>query len=286
MTCPPVSDIEYVPTFTSDGTSSPIPNTGASICGSGVGVIRLTQKVPVTVRLAVKDEQGNLFVTTDSVTGKLTVRDMANKPAKVTVSSAVYTDGKVTFNIPGITQPGIYDASVTLYAAGVPKASTRYWVEVAATMDWINCNLPLTISEVRMEVRDQCGEQNALFDALKFSDDQVVWAIRKPIDEFNSTGQPETAYTPATFPGQWRSQWVTSAAGYLMRVASIGDDRDGLTYSAGGVQINDKDVSFVAKMSQQLIEEWRAWVRSKKVEINADQAWGTQGSDYGSGVWY
>lgn len=286
MTCPPVSDIEYVPTFTSDGTSNPVPNTGMSTCGSGVGVIRLTQKVPATVRLAIKDEQGNLFTTDEAVTGKLTVRDMANRPPKVTVSSDVYTSGKVTFNIPSITTPGIYEASATLYSGDVPKASTRYWVEVVASMDWINCNLPLTISEVRMAVRDQCGEQNILFDSLKFSDDQVVWAIRRPIDEFNSTGQPETAYTPTTFPGQWRSHWVTGAAGYLMRVASIGDDRDGLTYSAGGVQINDKDVSFVLKMSQQLIEEWRAWVRSKKVEINVGQAWGTQGSDYGSGGWY
>ena len=68
-------------------------------------------------------------------------------------------------------------------------------------------------------------------------------------------------------------------------MASIGDDRDGLQYQAGGVSVDDKNISFVAKMSQTLLEEWRLWMRSKKVEINVEGAWGTLGSDYGSGSW-
>lgn len=306
--CLPIVEVEFPPTFTSGaGVAGPssssgslgigqaqspdaalpgaTPNPGAG-CPASTGVIRVMQKAPVRVRLPIKDELGNVFQDIGGTDFEVdfTVRESEYSRAVVQVDADSVENGYAIVTLPGIRLPGLYLASVNVAVAGEPAAHTRYWVEVAKSFKW-RAREPLSIAEVRLEVRDQCGAQNELLDRLKFTDEQVAWAIRKPVDEFNSTGQPQTAFTAANFPGAWRAPWASAAAGYLLRVASIGDDRDGLQYQAGGVSVDDKNISFVAKMSQTLLEEWRKWMRVKKVEINVEGAWGTLGSDYGSGSW-
>ena len=307
--CLPIVEVEFPPTFTSgagaagsSGSSSgapgigqaqspdaavpgATPNPGAG-CPASTGVIRVMQKAPVRVRLPIKDELGNVFQDIDGATFevKFTIRESEYSRAVVQMDADSVENGYALVTLPGISLPGLYLASVDVAVAGEPAVHTRYWVEVAKSLRW-RAREPLSIAEVRLELRDQCGAQNELLDRLKFTDEQVAWAIRKPVDEFNATGQPQTAFTASSFPGSWRAPWASAAVGYLLRVASIGDDRDGLQYQAGGVSVDDKNISFVAKMSQQLLTEWRDWARQKKVEINVEGAWGTLGSDYGSGSW-
>lgn len=308
MSCLPIIDVEFPPTFTSGsaaagsssssgtsgvGVATPdsgavpgaTPNTGAG-CPASTGVIRVMQRAPVRVRLPIKDEQGNVYqdIGGDAFEVDFTVRESGYSRAVVQVGADSVEAGYAIVTLPGISLPGLYLASLDVAADGEPAVHTRFWVEVSKSFKW-RAREPLSIAEVRLEVRDQCGAQNELLDRLKFTDEQVAWAIRKPVDEFNAMGQPQTAYTAATFPGAWRAAWASAAAGYLLRVASIGDDRDGLQYQAGGVSVDDKNISFVAKMSETLLKEWREWARSKKVEINVDGAWGSLGSDYGSGSW-
>jgi len=295
MSCSTSSDVEVLPpTHDTDGTDNPIPNPGAGICGTSTGVIRVTQCAPISVRLSVRRATGDLFTDTEPAgssssepyTVKFFVPDAVSSPPVVEVEAESFDEGKAVVHIPAIDSPGLYQASLTVYDGDVPVISTSYWVEVSGALDFTNHCIPLSIAEIRMELRDQCAAQNALFDKLVFSDDQIAWAIRKPVDEFNATGQPQTMYTPATFPGPWRAPWSSAACGYLLRVISIGDDRDGLKYQAGGVSIDENDISYVAKLAEKMIGEWRDWMRIKKVEINVSQAWGSMGSDYSTGVWH
>jgi hypothetical protein len=306
MSCLPIIDVVYPPTYVAGAAASAesssgspgigvasgaetvvqgaVPNPGAG-CSAATGVIRVAQRAPVRVRLPIKDELGNVYQDAGAgLQAEFYVREAEWARPVVRVAAESIDSGYAIVEMPGIRAPGLYVATLQVCGGDTPLASTRYWVEVSKSFKWRGSD-PLSISEVRMEVRDQCGSQNELLDRLKFTDDQIAWAIRKPVDEFNSTGQPSTTYTPANFPSAWRSQWAAGAVGYLLRVASIGDDRDGLRYQAGGVSVDDGDVSFVAKMSQALLTEWRDWVRIKKVEINVSRAYGSIGSDYGSGSW-
>ena len=308
MACLPIIDVEYPPTYTagaaaaggssSSGTpgigiatvpdvavAGAVANPGAG-CPASTGVIRVMQRASVRVRLPIKDELGNVYEDIDGTDFDVdfTVRESEWSRPAAQVSADSVSGGYAIVTLPGINLPGLYLASLDVSVGDEPAVHTRFWVEVAKSFKW-RAREPLSIAEVRLEVRDQCGGQNELLDRLKFTDEQVAWAIRKPVDEFNAMGQPATAFTASNFPGAWRAQWASAAVGYLLRVASIGDDRDGLQYQAGGVSVDDKNISFVAKMSQALLEEWREWARQKKVEINVEGAWGTLGSDYGSGSW-
>ena len=303
MSCPTIIDVTYPPSSQMDvglatgalpagDAGSTIPNPGAG-CAAATGVLRLKQRVAARVRLPLKDDHGNVIVpvvaegdsSSDGLAAVFTIRESAHSRATAQLDADSFADGYAIVSIPGIQWPGLYEGSMTVYDGDAPVASTRYWVEVAATLDWRSRRDPLTIAEVRLELRDQCAGQNELLDKLAFTDDQLAWAIRKPVDEFNSTGQPYTNYTPSSFPGMFRAQWSSAAVGYLMRLISIGNDRDNLAYQAGGVSINMNDISFVAKLSQVLLQEWRDWLKAAKMNINIEAAYGSLGSDYGSGAW-
>ena len=302
MSCLPVVDVEYPLGYDAGtlGTSSGSPGVGqastpeatspngnpAAGCPAATGVIRLNQRTPARVRVPVKDFAGNVYqdISGPGFVTRFHLRESAWSRDLLNLEADGVESGYAVFTLPGIRLPGLYMGSVAVDVNGEPGAHTRYWVEVTKSFRW-RAREPLSIAEVRLELRDQCAGQNELLDRLKFTDEQVAWAIRMPVDEFNATGQPQTWYTAANFPGEWRAPWATGAVGYLLRVASIGDDRDGLSYQAGGVSIDDKNVSYVAKLSAALLEEWRNWMRMKKVEINVNSGWGSLGSDYGSGAW-
>lgn len=304
MSCGTITTTEYPNGFASTVvggvTHTPI-NHGAG-CAASAGVIRVKMRTPVHVRLPLLDESGGLVApapvqeasgssSSSSSSGEPTLlplvatfRARAAEFCRLTVDvAAVEAEeaGYYTASLPGVDVPGLYDASLTVYGAdGEAVASTRYWLEVAARADY-RSNGPLTIAEVRLELRDQCPGQNELLDRLQFTDEQMAYAIRKPVDEFNATGQPETSFTVVNFPGMYRAYWSIGACGYLLRIAAIANDRDGLNYTAGGVAIDDRMSRFVAELSGRLLDEWRSWMRSKKVELNVSQGWGSLGSDYG-----
>jgi hypothetical protein len=285
MTCVPIQEPEFPNTYESaaeleGGVGSGVPNEGAG-CAVGTGVIRLKQHIATRVRLPV--DHGAVAAGT-VLTARLTIRDGRTQCGFLAYTADV-SNKAATFSIGGIATPGLFEASTTVYSGETAVGSKRYWVEVESTTDARNCNDPLTIAELRLELRDQCAAQNELFERLEFNDEQLVWAIKKSVNEFNAFGQPATAYTVATFPGEWRTYLVSGAAGYALRTATIAGDRDGLKYQAGGVTAMESDVAVVRTLSQELLSIWHDWVRMKKVEINLEGAWGFLGSDYGNGNW-
>jgi hypothetical protein len=186
--------------------------------------------------------------------------------------------------------PGIFCANLIAYDPDgeLIYQLTKYWFMVMPTMDASYSQMShydsITIPEIRLMLREVCPEQNFLLDDYEFDDSQIVACMRLPIDEFNEKYQPKSNYTMATFP--FRFHWLRATTGYLMDIASRGYARDHLPYTAGGVSVDDKNKFGVyANMGQQLLGEWRDFIKNTKLEMNIESGYGRLGSKYRYTYW-
>lgn len=161
---------------------------------------------------------------------------------------------------------------------------TPYWLQINPSIDASNSG-PITFAEVRLLLRDVCPEQNLLLQDFEFDDSQIAACITMPIDEFNEKYQPKTTYSTKSFP--YRYHWRRAACGYLLEIAARGYARDHLDYSAGGVQVQDKNkATLYMGLAKDLLNEWRQFVRDTKIEINIEGGFGSLRSAYGyTGRW-
>ena len=143
-------------------------------------------------------------------------------------------------------------------------------------------------------MRDVCPEFNTLLEDVEFSDEDIMFAMIRPIREWNET-PPDLSgsggsFTQNTFP--WRDYQMRATIGYLLNAAAIHQQRNQFNYSAGGVSIRDKDKATpYLGISERLLGEWREFILLKKKEINANLCYGSVrsisfGSPYGWGVTY
>jgi hypothetical protein len=130
-------------------------------------------------------------------------------------------------------------------------------------------------------MRDVCITQNILINALEFSDEEIITAIKKPVDEFNALYQPKTSYTVSSFPGRWRFFWMNAVIGYLLRIAALSYSRNHLPYSTGGISVDDKNkANEYLTQSSMYLGEWRDFIKNTKLEINIGNGFGYIGSGY------
>jgi len=189
---------------------------------------------------------------------------------------------------------GIWIAAVILYNVndeiiGEYKCYLEVELGLTATEEEYQPNRPITIFEIRLALRDTCPEFNTLLEDLQFSDSEIAYSIRRPIDEWNETPPDLSAagysFTQNTFP--WREHWRRAACGYLLEGAAYHEERNNLQYSAGGVSFNDSDSapSYI-KFAKSIREEWRNWMLTKKKEINMGLCYGSVRSISFSGGYY
>jgi hypothetical protein len=156
------------------------------------------------------------------------------------------------------------------------QAVTNYWLEIAPSLGQ-STRGPLTIAEIRMELKDVCGAQNMLLGDVEFSDDEITHAIFKPIEEFNETYAPTTNFTTVNFP--FRFNWRRATTGYLLQTIGWHYERNNLRYKAGDVSVDDKDkFATYNKEAVRVLNEWREFIAHKKLEMNARNAWGSLSS--------
>jgi hypothetical protein len=134
----------------------------------------------------------------------------------------------------------------------------------------------VTIAEIRLAIRDKCPEENFLLDCVEFTDTEIAWAIRRPLDLWNDT-PPDLRrfrYTPATFP--FRYYWIQGAAGELFQMATYHYERNNLRYAAGNLSVDDKSQrTAYQEFADRLREECYRWMLQKKKELNMSQCYGT-----------
>ncbi len=138
---------------------------------------------------------------------------------------------------------------------------------------------PPTLMELRMRLRDTMVE-NSLLGQVEFSDAEIIYAVQRPIQEFNET-PPNLNYrfTPANFP--YHYHWTEGIVANLLKIAAAGYARNKLNSTAGGVALADKDKDGIyMQLAQLLDQQWKQWLVDKKVTLNALQGYGSVGSAY------
>jgi|GEM_PF-2813899 len=138
---------------------------------------------------------------------------------------------------------------------------------------------PPSISEIRLHLRDTEPSESFLLDNLAFSDEEIAQAIYLPIQYWNEIPPPVTTYTTTNFPHRYH--WLMAISGYLFMTVAEQQRRNNLQYAASGVQVNDqnREANYQAA-AQRRLDEWRSFVRFKKVEINTELGFGGIGSPY------
>jgi len=178
--------------------------------------------------------------------------------------------------------PGIYVAQSILIREGVTQRVIPAYFEVppnfAGDCQWQN--QVITPAEIRMALRDECPSDNFLLDELEFTDAEIMWAIRRPIDEWNETPPPVyNNMTPMTFP--YRYHWVGAVIGELYLSAAAHYRRNRLPYNAAGMAVDDKNKSNEYEtIGQNRRQEWVQWMKHKKIELNVAPGFKTLRSDF------
>lgn len=144
---------------------------------------------------------------------------------------------------------------------------------------------PPTLEEIRLSMRDNAPADNMLLDDVEFDAAEISQAVLRPIQYWNETPPPiRPLLTTKTFP--FREMWLLGIHAYLFDMAANHYRRNQLSYSAGGVAIDDKNKEPQYRAaSQQLQQQFREMLRAKKIEINISLFSGTLGSPY-HGIFY
>lgn len=137
----------------------------------------------------------------------------------------------------------------------------------------------LTEKELRIFAMDR-PESNTLIDQVKFSPEDIEQAMINVVDRFNILPPPSSMYKVETFPS--RALLCLGVWGWLLRGAAVGEAINNLTYSAGGVQINDRDKAEIfTSLGEKFWQEFLETAKGIKMAQSINKVYGTRYSEYG-----
>lgn len=271
-------------------------------CPAAAGVIRVQQNQRVRLHLPLTDGNGDVISlpigAEESSAGSsepssepygwkavFVVKHQTGDSRPVICVDAEYlpeSDSVFEVSLRGsdLRRPGLFVSQLVVLIDDEVRFATTYWLEVAAVGTERSAS-PLTISELRLRLRDVCPEANEVLQDFEYTDDEIALAIRDPVDEFNATRPPRTSYTTSTFPWQWRYQWARASLAVLMKMASRKYLRDHLPYDAGGVAVDSKNkFKEYNAFADELHGEWLNFIYEQKARMNAQRGYGRLRSGY------
>jgi hypothetical protein len=149
-----------------------------------------------------------------------------------------------------------------------------FYYEVQPNLRALMPSGALSTWEVRMAMRDMCPDSNFLLDSVEFSQEEIMWAIRRPVEYWNGALPPVAEYTVDSFP--FRYEWLDATVGELLLMAAIWMRRNDLDYSAAGLQIMDtKKWPDYYKIGMEKKAHWQEYTKEKKKSLNAEAAYGS-----------
>lgn len=179
-------------------------------------------------------------------------------------------NGIIYFNVtPHDTRhAGIFVSTVNVVQNGTTRKVFPFYLALEINPGVFNPTAPLSMAEVRLAVRDVCPEMNFLIDTVEFKDEEIAWALRRPIDYWNEAQPPlNVIYSPQTFP--FRYNWMEATISMLLRTVAVWLRRNDLDYSAGGLTVADtKKWPEYQRMATERWQEYKEWVKNKKIELN------------------
>lgn len=132
--------------------------------------------------------------------------------------------------------------------------------------------------ELRMFAMDK-PELNTLVDSVRFSPEDIEQAQLFVVDRFNLLPPPSLNYTVETFPS--RSLMTLGVWGWLLRGAAIGEASNNLSYSADGVQVNDRDKAEIfTNLGNAMWAEFMEAAKEIKLAASVNRVYGSVPSEY------
>jgi hypothetical protein len=177
--------------------------------------------------------------------------------------------GLVTLTVTGdeSCRVGIWAAMALIWEHGVLRKLFPFYYEVIPNLAAYNPGGTITLPEIRLAIRDVCPEMNFLLDAKEYDEHELMWAIRRPIEYWNEVPPPVRVFSMEDFP--FRYHWLEASVGELMRMVATWMRRNDLDYSAAGLTVADtKKWPDYMKMGMDRLNEYKTFVKQKKIEIN------------------
>lgn len=249
---------------------------------AGYPVLQLQQATEQDIPVYLKETDGSEYVGASGNDVRLTTYETLAGLVSDMDITCPWTDASTgLISVPVAADeaqtPGIWIGEFTVYE-DVTRAKAlrrfRCYVEIQPSLADLSAsqkNAPLTIAEIRMAMRDRCVEDNFLLDSLEFSDSEIAFAIRRPVDWWNETAPPGIAtYTYTTFP--YRYHWLDATVGELLKIASLSLNRNRITLSAGGINTDDKERGkLYLELGDKLQKEYHSWGLSQMKRLNLQQ---------------
>lgn len=224
------------------------------------------------VRFRVGDEYVSLLKDPLGLVWRLTV--YTNNSRNFSVDSLSDSVGKILW-LPGTQfnlHPGIYRADLSN-----AEDTTPTWLEVRGDA---RRDQPVTPASIWLAMLDAVPADNVLLDDYEFGDEEIAEAITAVIDLWNATPPDGIGvFSAATFP--WRYEHIQAACGILLAQKSILLLRNSVEYSGAGLSVSDSaKYKDYAAIGQAKIEEFKAWAKKKKHELNLRSFFGHIGGYY------
>jgi hypothetical protein len=264
----------------------PLPTKRRAVAIPGGGV--------VAVRIQLFDPTGNPVDITDcgGQAGTVTVRmreiiapastDFTELPGEIDVP----TEGIIFFTIPTTISntPGVYLSEIGVFDGADNLMFTNQlfiWVN-SGLFSTSTYNGPPTLDEIRLFIRDNAPEENLLLDDFEFDLAEICQAAANAVRYWNEASPDVGLYfTTVTYCA--RHKWLQAIGAHMLIVAAHRFRRNHMPYQAGGVAVDDQNkFQLYDQAGTLLMQEYKEWVKLKKVAINCFAAISTSGSPYGS----
>tara|TARA_B100000700_G_C14975832_1_gene823841 strand:- start:335 stop:1195 length:861 start_codon:yes stop_codon:yes gene_type:complete len=247
--------------------------------------------------VTLQDNDGNAVDLTDYPPGETPATGSIKAKFKdsVTITSAAdiveatctiqtAASGEIRCELPASVKntPGIYVGEFAVLDDDDRMLfSNTLWVVVdQGLFGTINDSVgPPSLAEIRLFLRD-FSQENELLDTVDFDMSEIAAAITLPVRFWNEILPPlRKTYNTQNFP--WRYHWLIAICANLFSIAAEHYRRNRLAYSAGGMQVDDKNkANDYEQKAAQMKQEWERFARSKKVSLNLNAGYGEYDSMY------
>lgn len=250
-------------------------------------VIEVQQKVPGQLVLTLSDEcKDNPSELPEGDVAKLVVKEHPTLPPCIQVDGTyVAADAAYSFDLldSHVSRPGLFTADLVHYDAPLgseespsPHRVRRLYLEIEPNNLAQPGPYPLSVSEMRLILRDECPDQNYLLDDLDYTNKEIVKAIQDVVDTWNETAPQIRLHSYTDFP--YRRKWAEGAMGLLLERKGRWMYRNHLNYSAGGISVDDTS-RFQVYMQDgaRLWQSFTTWMLGEKRRLDMESAFGSTG---------
>ena len=211
-------------------------------------------------------------INVDDMTVKYLVKEVNGEGHLFDIEAVVAdgSSGEVQVFVPKelVTSPGMYLSDFQVFNKDdILLYQIPRWLEVLPNYASNYATRPLTIAELRLALKDY-PEFNGLLENVEFSDQELIWALMRPIDIWNSMPPILSTMTPTQF-ARYRGAWLWGSMAELFSLAANYYRREHLPYSASGLSIDDKDKAEAYMQAAEINGlKFKEFVERRKAELN------------------